>query len=1552
MKYDKYIGIPYKDNGRDINGIDCWGLVCLYYREELGIELPSYTEEYNGPTDKNVIRAISAYKDTWELTTTPDQGDVVLFNIYGEPRHIGIYIGNNKFLHSREGRDSVVDSLASPRWASRLEGTYKYTETNSIQVIGAPHPLKTQLIREWTVAGTTVKDFIDYTTQKYSVSPAFESQLIVSVDGKPIPQSEWETTTLQNGQLLAYKSVPQGGKNSMRMIAMFAVIVFAPALMGEYMGVIDASATEFGALTAEQVAMNSAITNSWTYRLGTIAIQMAGMALVNSIFPVRPDQTNNPGSAGQLNLFTGGSNQANRFGAIPVVLGTVRATGMLGATPYLETAPDTNLLNLLIVWGFGPLKIDNICAGATPILDLYKDSISNDVPRPETIYGTSSDTATKTAAFNKLYGSDIEQHSKGLELVNNIATGQADWVQVDFTQEATSVEIALTCPEGMRAINTKNGEVLKATANIQLQLGKYSGNNITWSDIPAYSSGSGNNINPWQVSIPGSILPYGGNEEGILPLYQYTTIGLLPGGSIKAYHGTATDVKGANPSTWLQTQYKQGSYGSLIGSDDAQAAQTFNYLPTIPNGVYKLYTFVTYGRQGIVNPTTDITNYLPSYTAQGLSVTGLGISFTQEYVETIDAETNSTYQTPSGGIVAIIAAGSIISTTATVSNVLTEPVVICTSRSLAALNPTTYPNTGKTDYWCDLLNDYGIWNSNFNNSISPWETTITLNESYFAYTGWYTIEASADDEGLIRIDGKTVVTMPYAGSKYSIKNWVYLEKGSHTLTLRALNSGQNIPNDARSIAFKIIYDPTGLNIPANGFTRIDFGENGFYEKRKDPFNFSYRFYDLEKARYAIRAKRINADTAEITEGDITVHYYHKVIFASATCFDNTNPVVDPPGCKLAKTAIKVQSTNKINGQIDGINALVTTLGKNWNKTTQKWDLEVGINNPASLFLHVLTHPANAYKLSLAEGGVSPTGVGVGTKIDWPKLQEWHEFCETGNPSGSRLTFNTIVTGTQSIMDMLRDICAAGMASPQYADGKWTVVIDKPRSYTSQYFTTYNSWDFSATKNLPKLPHAFRVTIADEEKAFQANELFIYNYGYNADGSNGKLKATLFESLNLPGITNADQATFMARWHLAQLYYRPEVYTLNTDFEYLVCQRGDVVKVTHDVPQWGSGSGRIKNPTVGALTLALTEPIQMIANTGYQILIRTNNKDPSAQGILKNITPKTQTGYYDTIELASAITNADGLAHDNLFMIGITNQVSQQLVVLSIEPVTNTAAKLTLVDYSPAIYTSDLTQMPIFNANITPLSASVIQNTIPEAPVITNITSNSPLSEQIGSISRNVAIISFSNPASLTKNAEVIQVQIIEGTASFGSASLNNLYSINKEQGSLVVNDLVTGAVYKVRARYGNKMGTISGPWSAEVSFTNIGKDTNYYTAPTLTMDLDGTLIKAYPGNTVKPTNFKHYEYRIYKDTGSEDFWELPVVGKTATEAEATLAATYNIFSMTSTNEGVFDISSALNPKPRISTQGVEYRVACRAVDTNDNYSETSTLGAITVKTIQ
>jgi len=41
---DRYIGIPFKEGGRDFSGCDCAGLVLLALREETGIQALDFTE--------------------------------------------------------------------------------------------------------------------------------------------------------------------------------------------------------------------------------------------------------------------------------------------------------------------------------------------------------------------------------------------------------------------------------------------------------------------------------------------------------------------------------------------------------------------------------------------------------------------------------------------------------------------------------------------------------------------------------------------------------------------------------------------------------------------------------------------------------------------------------------------------------------------------------------------------------------------------------------------------------------------------------------------------------------------------------------------------------------------------------------------------------------------------------------------------------------------------------------------------------------------------------------------------------------------------------------------------------------------------------------------------------------------------------------------------------------------------------------------------------------------------------------------------------------------
>ena len=126
MRCSDYIGIPYKERGRSLDGVDCWGLVCLMYAD-MDIDVPSYLHEYITSSDiDSVATAINKNKSNWRKVEAPDVGDVLVFNIMGFPCHVGVYVGQGDFIHSFRGTAVCVERLNSISWSRRLSEVYRW----------------------------------------------------------------------------------------------------------------------------------------------------------------------------------------------------------------------------------------------------------------------------------------------------------------------------------------------------------------------------------------------------------------------------------------------------------------------------------------------------------------------------------------------------------------------------------------------------------------------------------------------------------------------------------------------------------------------------------------------------------------------------------------------------------------------------------------------------------------------------------------------------------------------------------------------------------------------------------------------------------------------------------------------------------------------------------------------------------------------------------------------------------------------------------------------------------------------------------------------------------------------------------------------------------------------------------------------------------------------------------------------------------------------------------------------------------------------------------
>lgn len=104
------IGTPYRYGGTDPSGFDCSGLV-QYSFKKAGVKLPR--------TSRDIFRSSQLISPGKR-----QPGDLVFFAISaGKISHVGIYTGNNTFIHSpSSGKGVSYASLETPYWQKRLVG--------------------------------------------------------------------------------------------------------------------------------------------------------------------------------------------------------------------------------------------------------------------------------------------------------------------------------------------------------------------------------------------------------------------------------------------------------------------------------------------------------------------------------------------------------------------------------------------------------------------------------------------------------------------------------------------------------------------------------------------------------------------------------------------------------------------------------------------------------------------------------------------------------------------------------------------------------------------------------------------------------------------------------------------------------------------------------------------------------------------------------------------------------------------------------------------------------------------------------------------------------------------------------------------------------------------------------------------------------------------------------------------------------------------------------------------------------------------------------------
>ena len=112
------LGVPYRRGGNNFDsGFDCSGFVRTMYEQTMGLLLPRRAEQQAAATQKI---------DRSEL----QPGDLVFFNTMRRTfSHVGIYVGDNKFIHSpKPGAEVRVEDMRVAYWSRRFDGARRVSD--------------------------------------------------------------------------------------------------------------------------------------------------------------------------------------------------------------------------------------------------------------------------------------------------------------------------------------------------------------------------------------------------------------------------------------------------------------------------------------------------------------------------------------------------------------------------------------------------------------------------------------------------------------------------------------------------------------------------------------------------------------------------------------------------------------------------------------------------------------------------------------------------------------------------------------------------------------------------------------------------------------------------------------------------------------------------------------------------------------------------------------------------------------------------------------------------------------------------------------------------------------------------------------------------------------------------------------------------------------------------------------------------------------------------------------------------------------------------------
>ena len=625
----------------------------------------------------------------------------------------------------------------------------------------------------------------------------------------------------------------------------------------------------------------------------------------------------------------------------------------------------------------------------------------------------------------------------------------------------------------------------------------------------------------------------------------------------------------------------------------------------------------------------------------------------------------------------------------------------------------------------------------------------------------------------------------------------------------------------RTVQIRIQYRRVGSATWLN-FSGGSGGTFSFTANSGDRVVRNVRMDGLTKAEYEVRCMRVTPDSTSNYVRDECSWYVMRAI-VNISVFATPVP--------LCVSELRIRAGDQLSGYVEEFNAICHSKVPNWNGAT--WTTGK-TSNPASLMRYVLTS-----RNCLAKPYSS-------NKLDNAKLVEFWNYCNK-----NKYEFNFICDSEESLWERLIHITAPGRAAPTTdVDGKWGVVIDRSDKTPVQMFTPRNSWGLSIQREYAKLPDALRISFIDETDGYTTKEGFIFNDGYsnNKTDSSTKRPEDVVE-WDFPGITRWERVYTQGRFYLARMLHRQMTITINTDWEWIVCHRGDLVGVASDVLMNVFGVARIngllyeidgeerlivseEDKPIGLIPIGVRLDNSILFSTPdrYGIAIRYNTGQLNTYEIITEYNEER-----NVVRFANTITEAQIPPIGAIVSVSLLGEEYEEYLVAQITPQNNTVAQITLIPYKmKEIEAAASGPIPDYSENVV---LDVVRGAELPAPTIVQVISDeSVLGGYTGASIPRIAV--WWGLPRMSQNVALLGFQLRATDVETGKI----LYaSVEQNEGFIAIQGVEEKHIYDLRLRMLNPATGVTSSWSPVVRHVCIGRTTP--PPPPTQVFLDGTVLK-------------------------------------------------------------------------------------------------------------